>query len=313
MSDDITNSREDILAVASNQNSVSNPPKCRRRRQAPASLEMILPHVDVVLSRLPELFISSAQLVQISINLRNIQTKIRRAIQRATPVGTVQSAYEAEWQIFFSNLMAIVQSDEFRNAREFCENELRLIDRTVDKIRAKRASFSKSPQLTQSFQTLETSLLDAKNALGADFPNLPKFLQLLTGRFQLSDGLLKFATATQSELVVAKRTLLNLIELMHQYIQNAENAKAQRRQIETFCRDQNAEILRLFSEAGKEERNILSQKQKAADPRRDRGSVRKIGKIPESGGPSSESTKIVRRKEGGIRNWKVLIDGNRNA
>jgi hypothetical protein len=175
-------------------------------------------------------------------------------------------------------LTPIIETDELKTVREFCQNQLTVIDRTIDRIRARQASFARKPQLNQSFESLDKSLQDVKTALKGDISLFQKLLQSLAAQLHRSDALLKYATTSEPDFALAKKTSLGAIEYMQQFIQNAEKGCAQRTRLHTFCREQNIEILHLFSQAARDGTLDSPSRgdEKQTEVKRDRRTIRKV-------------------------------------
>jgi hypothetical protein len=74
-------------------------------------------------------------------------------------------------------------------------------------------------------------------------------LRALSSQFQHSDSLLKFITTGEAEPVALKKASLDLIEMMLQYIANAESGCAQRRAVRPFAQECQSEISALLTQA----------------------------------------------------------------
>jgi hypothetical protein len=187
-----------------------------------------------------------------------------------------------------SKLTPIVETDELENVRAFCRAQLNVIGDVIDKISAHQASFpdpetERGQKLKASFESLQKCFNDAIIALEDDFPNFNRCLRTLSAHIQLkrSNQLFKYATGSKAQLAATKQANVSLIELMHQYIQNAEDGCAQRRKVFTFCEEQNIAILGQFDRANRDEivaTEIESPPRKIETEQRDRKSIPELKK-----------------------------------
>jgi hypothetical protein len=159
-----------------------------------------------------------------------------------------------------SKLTPVVETDELENVRAFCRSQLAIIGKTIDKIRGQQPSFpdpatERGQTFQTSFELLQKLFNDSRAALEDDFPNFDGLLRSLSAHIQLkrSSVLFKYATTSLPQRMATKRANVAVIDLMHEYIQNAENGCAQRRRIFAFCQEQNLEILGQFEKANRDE------------------------------------------------------------
>jgi hypothetical protein len=202
-------------------------------------------------------------------------------------ISAIREACNIEWNLFANKIAQIIEADEFQNIRTFCEAQLQLIDRTSSRMSSKQDIIGSRPSLQQSLKSLESALLSVRSALEAeslDILTLQRALKALSSQFQHSDPLLQLIASTDSELATVKKANIGFIDVMQQYITNAENGRVQRRSVKLSCQESFAEISAFFAQAEKEEKRIAAI---AARPVPQNGDeprttpVRKLKKIPE--------------------------------
>jgi hypothetical protein len=252
-----------------------------------ASLDLIPPIVDRVLHRLPNLFISSTQLLELSSHLRKVKGVLARMSQEGCPIADIHNACTREWTMFSNLMTPIVESDELQNVRAFCGTQLQLLERTVARIASAQETLTSKPALQQSFVSLEAAVNSVRNSLQIDYKNVQKTLKTLATEFQRSDPLLKLITTSESELTALKKSNLDFVEMMIQYVTNAGNGCAQRRTVNIFCQECFNEITAAFVQAEREEsqRKALTARQNTVPQNGEEENrtrpVRKLGRIPE--------------------------------
>jgi hypothetical protein len=245
-------------------------------------LLQIPPVIDRLLARLPNLFVSSAQLLEISSHLRRLKTQVARMALGDSGPAAIRLLCNSEWQTF-SNMIGTIASER-ENVRTFCNTQLQLLQRTFSRIAAKQAKFADRPQLLENFKALEAALNAVTSAIDKEHSNLQNLLKALSLQFQHADTLLKLLTPIEAELAALKKTNLDLVDMMMQYIANAENGSAQRRGVRQFAQECFNEIGNLLTQAEvqeKREEELGARKPPNPDaPPLPKKPVKKLKKFP---------------------------------
>jgi hypothetical protein len=211
-------------------------------------LEKITVHVDRVIEILPDLFISSADVFELSRNLRNMRALVLRATLESTPLPVLHKQCSREWNIFAANLEQRVTANEATNVQAFCETKLPLIGRVIDAIGAKRSAFQKDAAKVTAFESLAAAFGECERGLGGDILPFERALHNLEARFLNAEPLIAFA-APPEQRASLKKTAIDFIGLMRQFTRNALRAVSQRAIVAAVARQTRTAITELFAHA----------------------------------------------------------------
>lgn len=234
-------------------------------QSVPPSLLKIPAVLSKVADTLPSLFVSSAMIVELQANLKNINASLACASRESSTVAELRGQFKTEWTRFVDGIDKIVEINETENIREFCRRQLPSVERTVQRMRGKAEILEKRPKTKQEFDAIDVAFQDAAGALEENLGNFRRSLRALLAAFQGGNRIIKLITASESEMELVKKTNVDFVNMMLEFISNAENGVTRRKGVKVVCSDALKEINALFDAAAREEKRIRDVEKREAD------------------------------------------------
>jgi hypothetical protein len=155
------------------------------------TLTKILAQIDRVFRILPDHIISSADMSELSTNLRSMRALVQKATVESLPLSDLRQHCTHEWNISVA----------------FCETKLPFLGRMIEAIEAKRASFERDTEKTKTFNVLSAAFNDCEAALGGDFGKFARALRNRQARFSNGQAVLAYAAQGEQLLLLQQTTL----------------------------------------------------------------------------------------------------------
>jgi hypothetical protein len=212
------------------------------------TLLKIAEQVDRVLDILPDLFISSADILELAENLRTMRTLVVQATRQSVLISDLQRQCTREWNVFAAALEQRVHADESPNVIAFCETKLPMIGRVIEAIGGKRALFEKNAKQVAAFEALVAAHKECEDVLDGDIAVFERALRNVEARFRNGAALIDYATAP-GNVDALKKTVFEFLALMREFTANARRAVSQRVIVASVAANAKTSILELFASA----------------------------------------------------------------
>lgn len=234
-------------------------------QSVPPSLLKIPAVLSKVADTLPSLFVSNAMIVELQASLKNINASLACASRESSTIAELRGQFKTEWTRFVDGIDKIVEINETENIREFCRRQLPSVERTVQRMRGKAEILEKRPKTKQEFDAIDVAFQDAAGALEENLGNFRRSLRALLAAFQGGNRIIKLITTNESEMELVKKTNVDFVNMMLEFIANAENGVTRRKGVKAVCSDALKEINALFDAAAREEKRIRDVEKREAD------------------------------------------------
>jgi hypothetical protein len=212
------------------------------------TLEKVIGQVDRVLAILPDLFISSADILELSKNLQTIRALVLRAKFEETSLRDLKRECADEWNVFAAALEPRVEANEEPNVSAFCETKLSFLGRVINAIGKRIDEFAKDEKATAALDRLSKAYRACADPPERELDALRRKLKNLDAEFKKGKALLVYA-AQGEQLVVLENTVFQFLEAMNQFVANATRALGQRRNVRAVAAQANLAITGLFASA----------------------------------------------------------------
>ena len=225
------------------------------KSEVPPSLRKVTNSINKISQKLPNLFVSSKVIIDLTSHLKNIKGLIVRAEIEEMKVQELKEKAFDEWNKFTNLLSEVVAIDENENIQSFCKDQIDSLALMISSLNAsitnKKSCKAQMDKVNAKFEELKLNVQENSEGL---LQTLKSLLKIIVNSTTLFSPSINNNNDTQLYLDNLKQSITGMI----QYIHNSNNAVESRKFVQSYARDIMKEITDLFLAAAIEEKKIIN-------------------------------------------------------